>query len=1023
MEKLCLRLFGPFAVTLNNAPNIDFEYDKARALLAFLSVEDQRPHRRDELCGLLWPEVEQSRARQSLSQALYSLRRSLSAAGVQAEYLISDRATVQMNPAAACRSDVGDFLALSDAAAATDEGQEKSELLAQAIDHYSGPFLHGFSLPDSSAWDEWALLQRERLHRRAGEILRDLVDMQRAAGRLEESLGWARRLVELDPWQEESHRQVIEVLAGLGRRSEALAQFERCRHILANELNTEPTEESWALYRSLLAGTPPTSNAAKSDGNGAFASHRLPLPRTGFVGRHEELDQIARRLADPECRLLTIVGLGGMGKTQLALHAASAQQGNFADGVVYVPLVAVTTEEGILSAIRSGLGGVPGTSFQELAARLRALTLLLVLDNCEQLHASTGVFARLLNEAPNLKILATSRERLNLQEEWLLPLEGLPSPQSGSATAQPMDPASLADFPSTRLFVNCLRRLRPGLHISAEDAGQIAHICRLVEGMPLALELTAAWHRLLPLAAIAKQVSHILDLPPAPSIDLPARHRSIGDVFAYSWEMLPNAAADQLRHLSLFRGGFTLEAAEAVAGAGLADLAELVDHCWVRVDERGRYDLHELVRQFCAEQLASQGAEVTALAHQRHAAYFAALLKPQEDRYNRESSALAETTVEIGNIEVAWDWATSRGDAAIAYPLYMSLFFIGDMWGWFGLANALFDRGVERFKEHLAAEQLPEEHLDAATRLIAHILHAQAGFALKLSRASTVMAYAREAEKYARQATPGPEQRFILIYTRQAQASAYVMTGHFAEAETILRQEAIPYWESAPPTIYQGPDFSLGNNYMALGWIYHAKGDYTGAVPILEHALAIQKRCNVFRQRAITYRVLGQCYSALGRREDGLQAAAESVHLSREYGDQANLSMNLLIQGYLLLESGDVQAARASCLEARRLAKEMGNWGHYSWANIRLAAVELAEDRLDSVTALVAEAQALYQREGMESIGLLGEIRLMQGRRALAAGEAGQAAAIFHQILEMPHIPPPQRKAAEEALAALANAN
>lgn len=1015
MGPLRLCLFGSFTVALDNAHFIDFEYDKVRALLAFLSIESHRTHRRDELCGLLWPTDDQQHARQSLNQAVYSLRRSLARSGAETDYLLSDRSTVGINSDADWCSDVGRFERLLHQAESSGEAEEGAALRAQAADIYRGPFLEGFHLPDSVAWDEWVLLQQERLHGLARTTLRELTAHHQQSSQLEEALGWAQRLLALDNWDEASHRLVMRLLAGLGRRSQALAQFERCRQLLRDELGAEPSQETLDLHAALLAG-----DGAVQPGSAPRAAvpSNLPTPRTGFVGRERELAQIERRLADPECRLLTIVGMGGAGKTQLALHGSRACRKLFADGIVFAPLVAVNDKAGLLSAISSGLGGPSNPTLASVGERLRPLRLLLVLDNCEQLRPVAPLFAQLLADAPELKILATSRERLNLHDEWLLPLEGLPLPQTDGDESATVQPASLYASDSSRLFINCLRRMQPGLELTPTDAAHIVRICSQVAGLPLALELVATWNRYLPLSQIVERTGQLLNLSPMASADLPTRHRSIGAIFDHSWALLSDATAERLRLLSLFRGGFTLEAAETVAGAGLAELAELIDRCWVWVDESGRYNLHELVRQYCAEQLESQGEEIVAEARRRHAVYFSALLAPQEDRYNRVASSLAEITPEIGNVEAAWDWVTAAGEADIAQPLFMSVFYIAAMWGWYGLGEAFFQRGYQRLLAHLRAEEQSEEQRQAIVHMLLQISHGQGSLYFQQGRLAAALAAVEQGEQLARHSARNPQIDFIYHYIRNLRAAIRGRMGCPDEGEMILRQETIPYFENAPSSIYMGRDFSLGNSYRTLGAILMVKGDYSESWRILETALDYDTRSGSSRQKAITCRLMAFVQSALGAQKESLDYAAESVRLSREYDDQVDLSLNLSAQGDLLLRAGDRAAARQACQESLSIARPFGNQ-HYGWAAVRLGAVELADGYPSASRSLADDALARFQREALDDISLHAEILLLQGRCAQATGKPQEAAALFRQAPELPNLLFAQRRAAEEALNSL----
>ena len=298
----------------------------------------------------------------------------------------------------------------------------------------------------------------------------------------------------------------------------------------------------------------------------------LPRPPTPLIGREPELATLNRLLCDPQCRLLTLAGPGGIGKTRLALELASTQRAQFPDGVFFVPLVSLSLPEFIAPAIRSALGlssSSPLDPKEQLLNHLRQKSLLLVLDNLEHLLEGVGLLAELLEQAPGVKLLVTSRERLNMQGEWLFDLQGLPVP--------PLDQVDRAEeYSAVALFVQSARRAQVGFELSAEERPWVARICQLVEGMPLAIELAAAWVRLLSCREIAQEIERNLDFLSTSARDLPERHRSMRAVFDHSWQMLSAEEQRVLRALSVFRGGFLREAAEQVTGASLSLLSALV---------------------------------------------------------------------------------------------------------------------------------------------------------------------------------------------------------------------------------------------------------------------------------------------------------------------------------------------------------------------------------------------------------------------------------------------------------------
>ena len=399
----------------------------------------------------------------------------------------------------------------------------------------------------------------------------------------------------------------------------------------------------------------------------------LPTPATPFVGRSAELADIAGLLANDDCRLLTLVGPGGVGKTRLAIEAAHSAQHAFADGAAFVSLAAMTDPAGLAQAVAQALNtpllgnDPPHTQIQRI---LRKRKLLLVLDNFEQLTAAAPFLAEWLAAAPALKLLVTTRERLNLAEEWLYPVAGF------------------GEEAAVALFAQAAQRVRPGFDRTGEGAAMAA-VCRLVGGHALAVELAASWTRLMPCAAIAAQIKLDLDFLAGGPRNAPDRHRSLRALFDHSWALLSPAEQTALAKLSVFRGGFAPEQAMAVAGATWPILLGLMDKSLVEVTGAQRYDLHDLVRQYAARQLAEMGAmeaarqqhlesyralgqqlmggitgpeAVTSLVrfHQEHDNFRAALAWGVETQQNEATLALTSSIFLFAR------WALARGRAVVA---------------------------------------------------------------------------------------------------------------------------------------------------------------------------------------------------------------------------------------------------------------------------------------------------------------------------------------------------------------------
>ena len=382
----------------------------------------------------------------------------------------------------------------------------------------------------------------------------------------------------------------------------------------------------------------------------------LPSPRTSFVGRRAELDEIDRRLEDPECRLLTLVGPGGAGKTRLALEAAARRLESYAHGVHFVPLASVSEPDFLASAVADALqfpidAAHSGLSAQDqLLDYLSERSTLLVLDNFEHLVEGAGLVSRVIERAPQVEILTTSRERLNLQSEWVLDVDGLAVSGNGNGGADG----------AVRLFLERARQVEPGFELGDEEQAHVARICRLVDGMPLGIELAAAWVSMLSCAEIADEIERTIGFLETTMRDLPERHRSLRAAFDQSWRLLSDEERQGFRRLSVFRGTFTREAAADVAGADLGVLSRLVSKSLVRRLDLGRYELHELLRQYAAERLA-EDADEPAEVRERHARFYVGRLAARHEAFFGPgmSDARDELRGDVSNVRSAVEWAVT----------------------------------------------------------------------------------------------------------------------------------------------------------------------------------------------------------------------------------------------------------------------------------------------------------------------------------------------------------------------------
>jgi predicted ATPase/transcriptional regulator with XRE-family HTH domain len=424
----------------------------------------------------------------------------------------------------------------------------------------------------------------------------------------------------------------------------------------------------------------------------------LPIPATPLVGRESELAALGQLLRDPQCRLLTIVGPGGIGKTRLAIEAATRHQELFPDGACFVPLASLDSPAFLVSAIADALQLVLQGHVEpraQLLGHLRGKRALLVLDNVEHLLAGVGLFGELLECAPSAKLLVTSRERLNLHGEWVFEVQGLPVPSP--------DQAEYAEeYSAVALFVQSAQRAQAGFELRTEERPSVVRICRAVEGMPLAIELAAAWVSLLSCREIAEEIERGLDFLTTTMRDVPERQRSLRAAFDHSWSLLSVNERRVLVGLAVFQGGFGREAAEQVAGATLPILLALACKSLVRRVENERYDLHQVVRQYALLHLESDAQSEA--VRERHAGFYLALLSDREAALKgaAQGEALQELTDEIGNVWAAWTWAVERGKFALLGQALRCF-------GWFHEMRGWFREGIERLDQVVQALRVSPE--------------------------------------------------------------------------------------------------------------------------------------------------------------------------------------------------------------------------------------------------------------------------------------------------------------------------
>jgi predicted ATPase/DNA-binding SARP family transcriptional activator len=946
---------------------VGLRYDKLRALLAYLAVEARQPHAREALIGLLWPDAPETDARRNLSQALFNLRQALGDRDRPGEpFFLADRESIQLNPQSNFAVDVARFERLLAEAAAHRHGPEACpacvERWREAVALYRGDFLQSFYVPDSTEFEAWALLKREALRGQVQHALSQLTAYHEHTQDYARGLEYARRQLALEPWREEAHRDLMRLLARSGQRSAALAQYEAAGKLLASELGVPPAPETDALLAQIKAGQWDPTRPAPPAPQPAGRTPSLPLPLTAFVGREHELSEVAGLLADPHCRLLTLIGPGGMGKTRLALQAATAQAPRFTLGATWVPLGGAATTAHMVTAIVEALGIVlPSTvdPIDALTQKLQDRPALLVLDNFEQLLAdpeSVVWLAGLIRATPDLKLLVTSREALQLPGEWVLTLEGL-----GASAPE--------------LFTQAARRLRAGFELSEADLPHVTRICHLVGATPLAIELAASWVRVLSCAEIAEELSGAFSANRPPDVlatqarGVPERHRSLAAVFEHSWQLLTAPEQAALGRLSVFCGGFTRGAAEQVAGATLATISALSAKSLLKRVGASRYELHPLVRQYAASRLAATPGEAAA-AQAAHCAHFARFLADHAEpmRGSRQREAVAEVAGDFDNVQAAWAWAVAHGRVSELHQMGLPIYYFAQRRSRYREGHALLTQAIAR----LAGEAGPAAQ------------EAVAGFLLQRGWLHIRLGLLDEAE-----------QDFLrgqALFDRLDHRPVHHMLGDPALARGLIASvrgdhaTATALYETAYTLIHQRADnATLAYVPLYLASTKRALGELAAAQQYAEQAHALAKQTNQPWVISFSVDELGLVAQAQGQYAAAHDYFTEAYALRETVGDTPGAANSLFHLGQLEVARGRNAAAREYLNRSLDMYRENGDLSGFVAALQARGRVAAADGELETAGAYLRQGLAVAHQSHFTPLALsilvdLGELLVQAGQ-------------------------------------------
>jgi len=923
-KPLRIRLLGSVRVEREGEQVAGFESQKSRALFGYLAVVGQ-PTSRVHLVNWFWPDKPEKLGRGNLSRVLSNFVASFPGC-VQA-----DRHAVEFVHGDDVWSDTN---ALSELTHQADVVSVQA-----AVELYQGDLMGDLFLDGCPDFEVWLAGEREHWKQQVVNVLNDLVAHYLSHKLYPQAVKWAARLVQLAPWREEGHRQLMLALALNDERGAALRQFQTCSDVLSQELDLTPSEGTLTLVEHIRSDTlearPAIQHVTARARRLLERGHHLPVSSGPLLGRERACAEVDALLHRPECRLLTLVGPGGIGKTRLALEVAREVDNRYPDGIYFVPLASLSVGADLIPFFCDALACfVFGSDNPKtrLLNYVRGKDVLLLVDNFEHFTPHAGLLNDLLEAAPLLNILVTSRERLNLKREWIYELEGLALPTSklqGKAAS------------AVRLFVASAKQANPRFVLNERNLRDVARICKQVEGMPLGLELAAAATRLLSCEEIAEGIEAGTHFLGTPLRDLPERHHSLDAVFRHSWRLLSDEEKDTFKRLAVFRGGFERQAFLRVAPSSTAVLRALLDKSLLRTSTSGRYQMHGLLQHYAADKLREAPGMWDEVTH-LHSAYYASLLQEEERRLRGpgQKEALATILTEFENVRLGWAWALEHECTDLVGRALGGLSLFYDLRSQYREGEDAFEKAVAALQKtqgvaSLRAQLLARQGL-FAFRLgkydqAAHSVEASVATAKRVQRpldeayARNILgqiAHARGEFKRAKACYKAALETFTDENDRPKMASCINnlgnllwTQGHYDQAKT-LHQEALRVREAL------GDRWGVAASLNNLGAVAFHRKDYPEAKRLFQEGLELRETLKDQLGIAACLNNLGEIARRMHDHEQALVLHKRSLAMRRHIGDRIGVAYSLNNLGDTSLALGDERAALAYFQEAIQTALE-----------------------------------------------------------------------------------------------------
>jgi predicted ATPase/DNA-binding SARP family transcriptional activator len=941
MTILRLAFLGQPRIQLGDEPYLDLASEKWVALLAYLALTGEQ-YARSQLEALLWGESPAENAQTSLRTAVYNINKRLQSP------LQTSRKSVWFAPEQPFTLDVQQFRTL------IRQGDIVSLAAATAL--YRGDLLSGLTISDATEFELWLLQERERLRLEMLTALERLIHRCLSAGRIEEAIAYSRRLLEIEPWRETIHRQLMRLLARNGDTNAAIRQYQQCRQMLSAELGIDPMPETEALYQRIitLRQRPP--------------ARPLPPPPL-LVGRESELAQLTAQLADPTCRLTAIIGPGGMGKTSLALALAAQQQRAFLDGVCFIRLADLATAALLETAVAEALDlTIPADTSPRryLCQQLANRELLLILDNAEHLlTAVTDLTQALLTAAPELKILLTSREAPKLRTAWVLKLAGLPlSPDNNDAS------------PAIALFEQQARQAQPQFDL-ATWRPQVADLCRLLQGSPLGIELAAAQLDLTDCTQLVAQVQSATADLTVDFADMPPRHRSLRALFDHSWRLLASEEQTALTRLAVFRGGFTAVSAAAAIDVPPSIVRALLAKSLLH-EADGRFSLHALIRQFALERLPEAAA-----IYAQHARYFSQQLHASSS--GQIPAQPQHLLAELDNIRAMWQYAINQQDTVLLAEAAHGLARLYAVTNQFAEGRVLFEQAVTALAETAVPETAPVMWGEVLGRYAMFLFRTGDLPAARAAAESSVLALRAAAQ-------PDPDNQMALAFSLNLLGTLHIQSGAFATAVPLLDECAELYRRRGDPGLLK-PLVNLSSLSMR-------QGDYAAAIARLNEALPLAEALGDRRGMAHILNNLGANHLAMGDLAAAQAHLTACLPLTAETGYQPVRMVAHQNLAEVQYRQGAWAAAIDECVAGLAIALEIGD----SVQRIRLEKIQALAlfAAGDTAQAWQILRRAVLTGYGAETLPALMDVLTGVGELLLAVGQTAVSVPLLQFVAAHP---------------------